>query len=61
MSQSFITRGVPELTKAEHVSVLLTENTGPYLAVTRDGNTECYKISKKVAAELIAVGCPYGN
>jgi hypothetical protein len=55
-----ITKGVPKLDTAEAVSVCLMP--GFYrcqLSVIRNGDTKTYKISKRVAAELIAAGFPY--
>jgi len=60
VEQRFITRGVPQLSEAEDVSVCLTPGFEKCnLSVIRDGNCEMYPISKKVAAELIAAGFGY--
>ena len=63
----YITAGVPALSKAENISVCLTP--GPEggqgrfahckLSVVRNGDTVSHRISKSVAAELIAHGIPY--
>ncbi len=56
----YVTRGVPELEEAEHVSVCLTRGRiQPQLSVVRNGITNNYPISGLVAAELIAHGIPY--
>jgi hypothetical protein len=60
IEQHFITDGVPELPRAEDVSVCLPPGFDQcHLSVVRDGNCEMYPISEGVAAELIAVGLGY--
>jgi len=55
-----ITKGVSKLRRAEDVSVCLPPCFARcLLSVTRDGNTELWTISRRVAAELIAAGFAY--
>ncbi len=57
---TFITKGVPKLTKPEDICVGLTPGFKHCsLSIVRDGETRMWLISKKVAAELIAIGIPY--
>ena len=60
--KKFIIPGIPELSKAESVSVCLPSEYPDdqcKLAIMRDGERKRFCISKTVAAELIAAGFPY--
>ncbi len=53
----YVTAGVPALSEAENVSVCLTPGSAYCkLSVVRNGDTVRHRISKAVAAELIAFG-----
>lgn len=57
---TFITKGVPKLTKPEDICVGLTPGFKRCCLFTiRDGETHTLLISKKVSAELIAAGISY--
>jgi len=58
---TFISKGVPRLSKSEHIQVQVPREGQPSLCVVRDGDTHAFPISKKVAAELIAAGFTYGD
>lgn len=55
---SFISVGIPILPKPDLPPQVLIQDS-PVLVVVRNGNTELHKISKTVAAELIAAGFSY--
>lgn len=60
VSKSNITKGVPALSKPKYTSIIVGEKC--YLAVFHsDGYHEQHRISRRVAALLIANKFPYGN